>query len=99
MMERYAERDRLTYFKLNQAIHTAIARLSGNKVLAQVHGGLQARMRRIRFVGHEGETKWAAAVAEHREMDAALARRDGEALAEVVGRHLDGALQRVRDAI
>jgi DNA-binding GntR family transcriptional regulator len=99
MMERYAARDRLTYFKLNQAIHSGIARHSGNRVLAQMHGGLQARMRRIRFVGHEGEAKWAAAVAEHAEMDAALARRDGEALAEVLGRHLDAALTRVRDSI
>lgn len=99
MMRHYAERDRLPYFKLNQAIHSTIARLSGNKALAELHGTLQARMRRIRFVGHEGEAKWAAAVAEHEEMDAALARRDGDALAEIVGRHLDAALVRVRNAI
>ena len=32
MLERYAARDRLAYFKLNQAIHTAIIALSGNSM-------------------------------------------------------------------
>lgn len=99
MMARYAARDRLAYFKLNQEIHAAIARLSGNAVLATLHGQLQARMRRIRFIGHEGPEKWAAAVAEHEAMAAAFARRDGEAAAEVVGRHLDAAVERVRETL
>jgi DNA-binding GntR family transcriptional regulator len=99
MMDRYAARDRLAYFKLNQEIHAAIARLSGNAVLASLHAQLQSRMRRIRFVGHEGPEKWAAAVAEHEEMAAALARRDADALAAVIGRHLDAAVERVRDSL
>ncbi len=99
MMDRYAARDRLAYFKLNQEIHSAIARLSGNAVLATLHTQLQSRMRRIRFIGHEGPEKWAAAVAEHEEMAAAIARRDGEAAAEVIGRHLDMAIERVRDSL
>jgi len=99
MMERYAERDRLAYFKLNQEIHSAIARLSGNAVLAQLHAQLQSRMRRVRFIGHEGPEKWAAAVAEHEQMAAAFARRDGEAAAAVIGRHLDAALERVRESL
>ena len=99
MMRHYAARDRMPYFKLNQAIHSAVARLSGNRVLAELHGTLQSRLRRIRFVGHDGEANWAAAVAEHVEMDAALAGRDGEALAEILGRHLDATLIRVRHAI
>lgn len=98
MMERYGARDRLAYFKLNQEIHSAIARLSGNAVLATLHTQLQSRMRRIRFIGHEGQDKWAAAVAEHEEMARALARRDAEAAAEVIGRHLDAAMERVRDS-
>lgn len=66
-------------------------------MLAQLHTQLQSRMRRIRFIGHEGPAKWAAAVAEHEDMAAALARRDGEAAASVIGRHLDAAIERVRD--
>lgn len=99
MMQHYAARDRMAYFKLNQAIHSGIARLSGNRTLAELHGITQARMRRVRFLGHEGEKHWAAAVAEHVEMDTALAQRDGSALAEIVGRHLTKALIRVRHVI
>ena len=36
MMEMYANRDRLPYFKLNQNIHSAILRLSKNEALAYV---------------------------------------------------------------
>jgi DNA-binding GntR family transcriptional regulator len=99
MMERYAVRDRLAYFKLNQEIHSAIARLSGNAVLATLHSQLQSRMRRVRFIGHEGPEKWAAAVAEHEDMAAAFARGDGAAAVAVIGRHLDAAIERVRDSL
>lgn len=99
MMGLYTTRNRLSYFKLNQAIHSAIARASGNGVLAQTHEQLQARIKRIRFIGNETPDRWAAAVAEHEEMVAALERRDADGLAEVLGRHLDKTLDRVRDAI
>lgn len=99
MMQLYAARNRLQYFKLNQNIHSAIVKGSGNMVLAETHGQLQARIKRIRFIGNETPDRWAAAVAEHEEMIAALRRRDGEALAEVLGRHLDQTIERVRHAI
>lgn len=99
MLELYAKRNRLAYFKLNQAIHSAIVQAAGNSVLAQTHETLQARIKRIRFIGHEGPERWAAAVAEHEEMIAALVARNGAQLSEVLGRHLDMAVERVRDAI
>jgi DNA-binding GntR family transcriptional regulator len=99
MIELYAARNRLAYFKLNQAIHSAIVEAAGNAMLAQTHETLQARIKRIRFIGHEGPERWAAAVAEHEEMIAALTARKGEELAEVLGRHLDMAVDRVRDVI
>ena len=43
MMERYAERDRLAYFKLNQAIHSGIVALSDNATLSWTHEVIQAR--------------------------------------------------------
>jgi DNA-binding GntR family transcriptional regulator len=99
MMRLYAARDRLPYFKLNQSIHSAIVRGSGNGVLMETHAQLQARIKRIRFIGNETPDRWAAAVAEHEEMIVALKRRDGAALAEVLGRHLDKTIDRVRDSI
>lgn len=99
MLRLYAERNRLAYFKLNQEIHSAIVRASGNSALAQVHEQLQARIKRVRFIGNELPERWAGAVAEHEEMNQALLARDGETLSEVLGRHLDKTLDRVRDAI
>jgi len=99
MMALYATRERLEYFKLNQAIHSAIVAASANTVLMQMHETLQARIKRLRFVGNEGPTKWAGAVAEHEEMMAALLKRDAAALTEVIGRHMDATLVRVREVL
>ena len=99
MMALYATRERLEYFKLNQAIHTAIVAASDNTVLIEMHGTLQSRIKRLRFIGNEGPEKWAGAVAEHEEMMAALLKRDAEALAETIGRHMDATLLRVREVL
>jgi len=99
MMELYRTRTRLEYFKLNQAIHSAIVAASGNAVLVEMHATLQARIKRLRFIGNEGPEKWAGAVAEHEEMIEALLKRDGEALAAAIGKHMDSTLVRVRDVI
>jgi DNA-binding GntR family transcriptional regulator len=99
MMQRYALRERLSYFKLNQSIHSAILRASGNEPLAGVHGVLQARLRRIRYVGNESPEKWAAAVADHEDMITALEARDGGRLAKVLTSHMQNTWRRVRDSI
>lgn len=99
MVACYARRDRLRYYKLNQDIHTEICQLGHNQALSSMQALLQSRLKRIRFIGHEGPEKWAAAVAEHEEMIVALEARDGKALSEVLGRHLLNAWQRVKDGI
>ncbi len=96
MMALYAERHRLAYYKLNQAIHTAIVAMSGNDFLAATHEGIQSRLKRIRFIGNELPENWAAAVQEHIEMIAALEKRDEARLTEVVTRHLEQTWTRVR---
>ncbi|MGO7668305.1 GntR family transcriptional regulator, partial [Rhizobium ruizarguesonis] len=60
---------------------------------------LQSRLKRIRFIVHEGAEKWAAAVAEHEERSTALEARDGKVLADVRGRHLLNAGERVKEAV
>ena len=95
MVDRYAVRDRLEYFKLNQQIHSAFLRLAGNAALEEAHASIQSRMKRIRYIGNEEPPKWAAALAEHEEMMRALEARDGEALAGVVTRHLENTWARV----
>lgn len=99
MIRRYRTLDRLPYFKLNQAIHSSIARLAANDALAEMHGMLQARLKRIRYIGHEGPEKWAAAVADHEAIIAALERRDGDALALALTHHMTLAWERVKETL
>jgi DNA-binding GntR family transcriptional regulator len=95
----YNAKDRLRYYKLNQAIHTEICRIADNQALSSVQTQLQSRLKRIRFIGHEGPDKWSAAMAEHEEMIVALEARDGKTLSKVLGLHLLNAWQRVKDAV
>ncbi len=99
MMRFYAERNRLEYYKLNQAIHSGIATLSGNDCLSQTHETIQLRLKRIRFIGNEGQSKWDGAVAEHQDMIEALEARDEERLSAVVELHLKRTWERVVDSV
>lgn len=99
MMSLYRSASRLAYYKLNQDIHTAIVGLARNPMLAELHETLQARLKRIRYLGNGRPDRWAAAVAEHEEMIEALLARDGERLAHVLGVHMDQTLERVTDVI
>jgi DNA-binding GntR family transcriptional regulator len=99
MMKFYAARDRLPYFKLNQEIHASILRGCRNEALSYVHGILQARLKRIRYIGNERPEKWAGAVADHEEIITALEARDADRLAAALEAHMDATWSRVKDVI
>ena len=99
MLVHYRAGERLAYYKLNQQIHSMIVAASGNSTLIEMHALLQGRMKRIRFVGHNAPENWRGAVAEHEQMMAALLRRDGPALSEVLMRHIRETWDRVRTSI
>jgi DNA-binding GntR family transcriptional regulator len=99
MIRLYEARDRLAYFKANQGIHSAILRLTHNEPLIAVHAGLQARLKRIRYIGHGSPETWAAAVADHEAIIAALEARDGDALAHALAAHMRRTWDRLRDLI
>lgn len=99
MIEKYRGGERRDYFKLNQAIHTAILRSSGNAALVDVHGMLLPRLRRVRYLGHEGPENWAAAVAEHEVIIAALQQRDGETLSRALADHIEAGWDRMKDVL
>ena len=99
MMRYYRGGNRLEYYWRNQAIHAGLAELSGNALLALLHQGISARLRRIRFIGNEERDKWAGAVAEHEAMIDALVARDGARLAGVIERHLEETWRRVVDKL
>lgn len=99
MIVLYGKRRRLEYYKLNQEIHSSIARLSKNEELQQIHELLQARLKRIRFIGNEGPDRWAGAVSDHEEIIAALEARDADRLARALRVHMEATWKRVQDAI
>jgi len=99
MLKEYRNRNRLSYYKLNQAIHSELVRIGGNPVIAELHETLQSRLKRIRYIGNQEPAKWDGAMAEHEEMVKALSARDGKALAEVMGHHMDKTLERVSDSL
>lgn len=95
----YHAKNRLEYYKCNQAIHSAIAALSNNEFLSTTHESIQSRLKRIRFIGNEQPEKWSGAMQEHEEMIVALEARDVEKLAEVIQRHLEHTWERVKDTV
>lgn len=99
MMDLYARRERLDYYKRNQAVHRQLVAASGNRFLAETHEGIQSRLRRIRYIGNSEPEKWRQAVGEHEEMMSALQDRDADRLTEVVARHLRLTWERVQDVI
>ncbi|MEM8648744.1 MAG: FCD domain-containing protein, partial [Pseudomonadota bacterium] len=99
MIAHYKAGERLEYYKLNQQIHSSIVAASASGALAEMHSLLQSRMKRIRFVGHNAPENWRGAVQEHEEMIAALKKRDGERLSEVLKRHIAKTWERVSTSL
>lgn len=99
MRAHYEAGERMEYYKLNQQIHTSLVALADNPHLAAFHATLQARLKRIRFIGHEGAERWAAAMAEHESIVTALEKRDVDTLVTTIGKHLHNAWLRVQEAV
>jgi len=95
MQNHFKARERLPYYKLNQAIHAAIVALAHNATLMATHEALQMRLRRIRYVGNELPTSWSGAMREHDTMIKALKERDGGQLRTAIDHHLDSTRVRV----
>ena len=99
MMNFYGKRDRMPYYKLNQEFHSRLAELSKNETLKEMQSNIQARLKRIRYIGSQNLDSWEGAVADHEEMVLALKGRDGERLGEAMASHLLKTWDRVKDSI
>lgn len=99
MIAAYRDRDRPTYFRLNEEIHDAILIAARNPTLASTTQMLAGRIRRARFQANLTETRWAEAVAEHEAILAALEARDAAALARLLPDHLAAKLKALQQVI
>jgi hypothetical protein len=95
----FEARQRLDYFSLNQRIHEALIALADNDTLSMTHATLSKRMRSLRYSGNSTPENWSAAMAEHDQMMAALAARDGPALARIMGEHIRNTWPRIKDVV
>ena len=95
----YKSRDRLPYYKLNQEFHTQLTALSGNSTLQEMQRNIQARLKRIRYIGNEKPDAWAGAVEDHEAMIVALEARDSNLLGVTMAKHIENTWDRVKDSV
>lgn len=88
MLTAYYRKDKLAYFKLNQAIHKSIVVAGGNRVLVETHGHLNARLYRIRYISNQRNDRWHEAIEQHERIAVALKARDGARLVELLRDHI-----------
>lgn len=88
MLAHHARADLPAYFRENQKIHLAIVASSGNATLLSTYRGLNAHVRRARYMANLTRDRWDQAVAEHGEIVDALAKRDAARLPRLLHDHL-----------
>ncbi len=96
MVAHYRAGELSDYFRDNEMIHDMILMAADNPTLARMQHGLAGRVRRARYRANMTPKRWAAAVAEHEEILAALQARDGKRLGDVLKRHLANKLDAVK---
>ncbi|NQW12501.1 MAG: GntR family transcriptional regulator [Alphaproteobacteria bacterium] len=97
MLACFERKDRLAYFKFNQAIHHAIVRAAHNEPLAELHSQTNARLYRIRYISNLKNGNWHTAIEEHERILDAFTRRDAKALSQILHDHLGSTWTKVNE--
>ncbi|HEX6989541.1 MAG TPA: GntR family transcriptional regulator, partial [Bacillota bacterium] len=79
----------------NTTFHDWLARVGGNRRLAELLSEVRARIVYMRAMVIQGPTMAARVLSEHREILECLRRRDPDAAADALRRHLEADLQRI----
>lgn len=99
MLAHHARGELAQYFRYNQQIHQRIIDCAGNATLAQAWRGMNAHVKRARYLANLSGERWDKAVKEHEEMIEALTRRDGAKLQMLLRDHLANKLVMVMEAL
>lgn len=99
MVAHHARGELAEYFRMNQQIHLRLVECSGNATLAQVYRGLNAHVKRARYMANLSKGRWDKAVDEHEQMLEALLRRDAVRLQTILRDHLAKKLVMVMEAL
>ncbi|MDP1717590.1 MAG: GntR family transcriptional regulator [Burkholderiales bacterium] len=99
MVAHHARGELAPYFRYNQQIHIRLVECAGNATLAQVYRGLNAHVRRARYMANLSHDRWDEAVREHEAILAALTARDSARLQALLRDHLAKKLVLVMEAL
>ena len=99
MVAHHARGELAQYFRCNQQIHIRLVECAGNATLAQVYRGLNAHVRRARYMANLSRERWDKAVREHEEILDALSARDSARLQALLRDHLANKLVLVMEAL
>lgn len=99
MLAHHARGELAQYFRYNQQIHIKFMECAGNATLAQVYRGLNAHVKRARYMANLSRERWDKAVKEHEDMLDALVKRDGVRLQTLLRDHLANKLVMVMEAL
>ncbi len=86
-------------FALNERIHLAIAKASGNPTLERMQRSLDGRVRSGRYQANMDHARWDQAMAEHEQIADALRTRDSGRLGDLLRHHLENKLNSLRVSI
>lgn len=99
MVAHHARGELAQYFRYNQQIHIRLVECAANATLAQVYRGLNAHVRRARYMANLSHERWDSAVREHEEILDALSARDSTRLQALLRDHLANKLVLVMEAL
>ncbi|MEK7752292.1 MAG: GntR family transcriptional regulator [Acidobacteriota bacterium] len=88
MGEAFARRDMSSYYRLNNAVHSAIVAASHNSTLIDLHAGLWRHIERVRFLALVHEDLSGDSWAEHDKFVQALTTRNRASANSALGAHL-----------
>lgn len=97
MLAAYARKDRLEYFKANQAIHAAIVAACSNPAIADEHRRINAQLYRERYRSNLRNENRHTALDEHGEILDALEKRDSDKLSKILRAHLGSTWEKVSE--
>ena len=97
--ESHRQGDRARYAKANAETHRLILDAAGNPTLARMVQSLDGRVRRARYLVNMSDARWAAAVAEHKQILAALEARDGKRLGQELKQHIGNKLASLQEQL
>ena len=99
MIAHYKRGELADYFRCNQMIHIKLVACGGNTTLTNTYRGLNAHVRRARYMANLSRERWDLAVEEHEQILDALVKRDSPRLQQLLRDHLGNTLVIVMESM